>query len=62
MTLSALLVLDVHNRDVVNSMLSNYVNSIHDFEWIAQTRYYFTEKKKIEIEVKLHSLARARAA
>jgi dynein heavy chain, axonemal len=53
MTLASVVVLDVHNRDVVETMLKENVSSKADFTWISQMRYYYKEeKKKVEIDVK----------
>jgi len=37
--LSALIVIEVHARDVVNKMLDEEVKNANDFEWISQLRY-----------------------
>lgn len=36
--LSALIVIEVHARDVVNKMLEENVKNVNDFEWISQLR------------------------
>lgn len=38
MTLSALIVIEVHARDVITKMLDNNVENVNDFEWISQLR------------------------
>ncbi|XP_050529641.1 dynein axonemal heavy chain 3 isoform X2 [Daktulosphaira vitifoliae] len=39
-TVCALIVIDVHARDVLKNLISFNVNNIHDFNWISQLRYY----------------------
>lgn len=36
--LSALIVIEVHAKDVVNKLVQENVVSVHDFEWISQLR------------------------
>ncbi|KAM7230116.1 hypothetical protein CapIbe_018833 [Capra ibex] len=39
--LSALIVIEVHAKDVVHKLVQENVVSVHDFEWISQLRYYW---------------------
>lgn len=38
MVLSALIVIEVHAKDVVSKLIDENVVSVHDFEWISQLR------------------------
>ena len=40
-TLNALIVIDVHAKDVVETLWRNEVNEIAAFEWVSQLRYYW---------------------
>jgi dynein heavy chain, axonemal len=39
--MGALIVIDVHARDVVKQMIKARVESVNDFEWTRQLRYYW---------------------
>ena len=40
-TISSLIVIDVHNRDIVSELVRDRVLSQDAFEWIAHLRYYW---------------------
>jgi len=42
-TLSGLIVISVHNRDIVESMMQNKITTDKEFEWLSQMRYYWSE-------------------
>ncbi|KAK2870454.1 hypothetical protein Q8A67_024846 [Cirrhinus molitorella] len=43
MTLGALIVIDVHARDVVCKLAQDGVSSLNDFQWISQLRYFWED-------------------
>lgn len=42
-TIEALIVLDVHNRDVVDALVAKHIDKITSFDWQAQLRYYWLD-------------------
>nr|CAD7398221.1 unnamed protein product [Timema cristinae] len=42
-TMGALIVIDVHARDVITKLISIGIKSTQDFNWICQLRYYWRE-------------------
>ena len=41
LTLSALIVVSVHNKDIVQNLITEKIEAINAFDWIAQMRYYW---------------------
>lgn len=42
-TIRALIVIDVHAKDVVEELAKNNIDSENDFQWLAQLRYYMID-------------------
>ena len=51
-TLSSLIVQNVHARDLIENLARKRVNDLEDFEWICQMRYYFVQKDNT-VDVKM---------
>lgn len=39
--LGALITIDVHNRDILQSLIDNHVSNAGEFDWVKQLRYYW---------------------
>lgn len=46
-TIEALIVLDVHNRDVVEQLAEMKIEKMNDFQWQAQLRYYWEKNQTV---------------
>ncbi|XP_052828077.1 dynein axonemal heavy chain 3 [Octopus bimaculoides] len=46
-TLGALIVIDVHARDIESQLISSQVSNVQDFNWISHLRYYFEDQSVI---------------
>lgn len=50
-TCGALVVIDVHARDIVTFLKEKRLTDNSDFDWIAQLRYYLEERKEISVRM-----------
>ena len=51
MTLTALIVIDVHAKYVINNLIEKGTRDVSDFNWISQLRYTMTSKDIIKIMI-----------
>lgn len=44
LTLGTLIIINVHCRDIIETLARKKVYGIDEFEWISQLRYYYNEE------------------
>ncbi len=49
--MKALVVIDVHARDVVQELIDKDIKNIADFDWTAQLRYYWDAKDDLKVKM-----------
>lgn len=47
--LSALIVIEVHSRDVTQQIYETNVKNVNDFDWISQLRYYWVKDTDLKV-------------
>ncbi|XP_052133206.1 dynein axonemal heavy chain 1-like, partial [Frankliniella occidentalis] len=50
--MSALIVVELHARDVLDGLVANNVPSANDFDWISQLRYYWVQEDEATLKVR----------
>lgn len=43
--LEAVIIIEVHARDVLYKLIQENVTNVNDFEWISQLRYYWVDSE-----------------
>ena len=52
LTLSSLIVQNVHSRDLIENLARKRIHKLDDFEWICQMRYYYIHEDS-SVDVKM---------
>ena len=51
MTIKALIVIDVHAKEVVKNLRDNNCRDENEFSWTSQLRYYWEEKNTLRVKM-----------
>jgi hypothetical protein len=52
-TLTALITLEVHNLDIVSELITQRCNTLNDFDWLSQLRYYVSTSNDKNVTVEM---------
>lgn len=47
--LEALIIIEIHAKDVLHKLIQEGITNVNDFEWVSQLRYYWIDNKDLKI-------------
>lgn len=47
--LEAVIIIEVHARDVLYKLIQENVTNVNDFDWISQLRYYWVDDSELKV-------------
>lgn len=49
--LEAIVIIEIHAKEVLHKLIQEKIINVNDFEWISQLRYYWVDNKDLKIRV-----------